>query len=477
MKRLIIALSLVLLNAIQLKAQQTATIVSYDNTKKSTKFHIASNELAIRTVSNGETNTWTLAPEAKPDILNVECNAKGGKVSFVTDVTKANFDVRLGEQIDFYIVYKQKDTCFTRIVGVPKNVNFTKEYIQAHKDKLEVEVPEVHELVNILVALSKVGRVDSNMVDITTSYRQEVIQYFEPYAKHPVMDTINAYITKSDEESYWYYYALKMNACGFMFTPQNKIVNKGIIRNMGFNGSPNPIPHLTALLEDFAKKSNFRKFYKSHVPYYNSLVTMYKKYNPIDKMQAWCESKFGFGYNNYAVYFSPLVYGAHSTNKFKDNGFNQTVMFICPSSEDIDRNEFQNEMWNSKIVFTEIDHNFVNPVTDKHRSIVDSVMSNRKVWVNDGNGFGTSAYSTPYAVFNEYMTYGIFSLYCIDKFPNEEVTQFMKGYENVMAEGRQFILFDQFNQELTKLYKSNPSISITDLYTHMLNWCTSKNKG
>ena len=54
--------------------------------------------------------------------------------------------------------------CFAFLLScktLQKNVNFSEEYIEQHKDKFEVDVPEVHELANILVALSNVGQTDS----------------------------------------------------------------------------------------------------------------------------------------------------------------------------------------------------------------------------------------------------------------------------------------------------------------------------
>ena len=54
--------------------------------------------------------------------------------------------------------------CFAFLLScktLKKNVNFSEEYIEQHKDKFEVDVPEVHELANILVALSNVGQTDS----------------------------------------------------------------------------------------------------------------------------------------------------------------------------------------------------------------------------------------------------------------------------------------------------------------------------
>ena len=424
---------------------------------------------------NGDTfqNSWTVSPEVKPDRLNVECVNEQNTVAFVSDIDSLTFNVKINDTIRFIVLLNNKDTALTEIIGVPKNTNFSAEYIHEHKGKLEVAIPEVHELANVLTAISKIGQIDSNMVDMNTPYYKAVIKHFLPFVNHPLIDTINHNITGvSDVKSYWYYYALKMNACGYEFENDGQISNKGIIRKMGFSGNEDPLIKNKKLMEDFARKSNFRDFYKSHQSYYDSLITIYQQLNPIDKMQKWLENKFGFEYGNYTVLFSPLVGGAHSTNKFKDNNFEQTFMFVCRAEYSPKYNRNVNEMLESRIVFTEIDHNFVNPLSDKKIDLINKVFDNRKKWTTEGNG--TSAYPNAYSVFNEYMTWGIFSLYCLDNFPEKDAKQFIQKMENQMTDNRHFIKFKKFNQQLINVYKSNSNISMNDLYDKALKWCEGK---
>lgn len=352
-----------------------------------------------------------------------------------------------------------------------KNVSFSKQYISEHKGKFEVGVPEVHELANILVAISKVGQIDSNMVDMETPYYQRVRDKFLPFSNHPIIDTINAHIISSnDVNSYWYYYALKMNACGYVFSDDKSIKNNGPIKRMGFDNMKDPILSNTSLIEDFSNKSGFREFYKQNMSYYDSLINTYKLLNPIDKMQRWLVSKFGFGYDNYVVYFSPLVGGAHATQKYKNNNFEQTVMFVCRSPIFKDYNMSVNEMLNSRVVFTEIDHNFVNPVSERFRKRINKAFSNRKTWVDEFDGSGTQAYKTPDAVFNEYMTFAVFSLYCLDNFSEDDAVLFISKMEKQMTERRHFIKFKDFNQKLLSIYKANKTISVDQLYDEILKW-------
>jgi hypothetical protein len=417
-------------------------------------------------------NQWTVMPKVNPDVLTVECDQKPRVVTFISNCDTASFTINLHDTIRFSVLF-DKDTARTIIVGIPRNVNFSDEYIRLHNGKHEVDIPEVHELANILVAISKVGQIDSNMVNMTTPYYTAVLNYFMPFASHPIIDSLNKKIVaKNDEMSYWCYYALKMNACAYVFDEHDQIVNKGIIRRMGFQNAANPFEKWSIQIADFALKSNFRTFYKQHQSYYDSLKNTYKILNPIEKMQNWLEHKFGFGYGNYTVYFSPLVGGAHATQQFEDNGFKQTVMFVSMAEVSPLHNMNVSEMLESRVVFTEIDHNFVNLVSDTFIKDINKVFAQREKWVR--KGFGTDAYNNPYAVFNEYMTWAYFSLYCIDNFPEKDVKQMIDKMEKQMVKGRNFIKFDVFNQELIKQYKANPSIKPRQLYEAMLQWAAKQ---
>ena len=418
--------------------------------------------------STGKRADWKISPEQKPDRLQVECKKKVNQVAFITDVDSIAFKVKVGDTIQFY-VQKGEEKALTEVVGVPRNANFTKKYIRKHQGKYSVEVPEVHELANILVAISKIGQQDSNMVDMTTPYYKEVMEHFSPYQNHPIMEVVNKNITKVfDNESYWYYYAMKMNACAYVFDRKGNIKNEGFIREMGFRNQPDPILANLALVEDFARESNFREFFKQHQPYYTELIKTYRTLNPIDQQQAWLEDKFKFKYGNYRVTFSPLVGGAHSTTRYEDNGFEQTVMFVKRADLNPRYNRQVNEMRNTRVVFTEIDHNFVNPTSDRYTRQINEAFGDRAKWVVEGNG--TSAYGTPYNVFNEYMTWSIYSLYCLDKFSAEDNATFIPLMERQMEQKRGFIRFGAFNQKLLALYKENPDTNIDELYTAMLEW-------
>lgn len=432
---------------------------------------LKSNNKKLIVFFNNDTSrvNWDKLSQLEVYSTSVECVNEQNSMTFISDIDTISFDIKPNDTIQFYLLFNTNDKALVEIVGIPKNVNFSDDYIREHNGKISIEIPEVHELVNILIAISKTGQRDRYLVNKKTSYYNEVLKHFLSYSDHPIIDTINHNITDKGTKSLSYYYALKMNACGYMFDADGRIVNKGIIRKMGFNGNRDPLVTNAGLMQDFANKSNFRAFYNNHKSFYDSLIVVYKQLNPINKMKSWLEKKFQFEYGNYTVLFSPLVGGSHSTRRFSDNGFQQTFMFVSGAGNNPEYSANENEMRASRVVFTEIDHNFVNPVSDKKIDAINKAFSDRSKWSSED--IDDSGYKSAYSVFNEYMTWSLFSLYCLDSFPTEDAMQFIPTMEHQMVYGRKFSKFKEFNQQMIMLYRGNPRISINDLYDKILKWC------
>ncbi|MFV0218831.1 DUF4932 domain-containing protein [Empedobacter falsenii] len=444
------------------------------------------NEKMLEIKVNGKisSKSWAINSKIKPDVFMAEVSNEKSEVIYSDGKNNLSFDLKKGETIDFLIIQNKKDTAYQRIIGIAPNVNFTKDYINKYKGKTEVAIPEVSELVNILMALHPDAEKEINMFDTKTEYYKQVKEYFKPYLNHPAIDTIKKYITDLQyiedykgnmfsNTSYRYYYALKMNACAYNFDKNGEIKNNGNIGQMAKGWYTFDPMKDAKVFQDFAKVSNFRVFYKNNQPYYTELLQRYNQLNPIQKMQNWLDKKFGFGYGSYAVYFSPLIYGAHSTSRFEDNGFTQTIMFIARADFDSKLTPTQNELLESRVVFTEIDHNYVNPVSDKYVKQINEALSNRKKWAKPTI---TDMYESPYKVFNEYMTFAVYILYVHDNYSKTYLDKYLPELNGMMSNMRGFAKFTDFNQVMLAKYKENPSINMTDLYEYMLDWCKKENE-
>jgi len=426
-------------------------------------------------VGGGDLRKWNLAPELKPDRLQAEVGNKLTPIKFITDIDSITFSVKEKDTVQFYIV-KEKDSALTEIIGVPKNINFSDDFVKKYRGKFVVDVPEVSELANIMAVLSKSGQVDSTMSDFGSSYHKKVLKHFLPLQDHPAMDVINKNIPKPKDynNGWWYFYALKMNSCGYIFDDKDNIVDDGIIHKMGFSNREDPFLKHEKLFSDFAKESGFRKFYQDNKPYYEKLIREYKILNPIDKMQNWLERKFPLKYGTYFVYFSPLNHGSHGTQRFNDNGLGLSAMWIQKPSIKGNSPTELDEVRNSRMVFTEIDHNYVNPISDKFLDKINTAFKDREKW-SDDTVIGASIYNSPYMVFNEYMTWAVYSLYVHDYFYEELFNKYLSKYlEPRMVKLRGFSKFKEFNRKLVELYKQDSDRDINKLYTLILDWCISQ---
>ena len=142
-------------------------------------------------------------------------------------------------------------------------------------------------------------------------------------------------------------------------------------------------------------------------------------------------------------------------------------MFIACADRDEAYSETMNELSESRVVFTEIDHNYVNPTSDKYLTQINSIFSDRKKWLNEEL---TTAYETPFKVFNEYMTFAVYTLYISDLYDEKDWQEYLPKMEGQMKDARGFIKFDAFNKTLLTYYQANPNKTMEEYYDFILGW-------
>jgi hypothetical protein len=433
---------------------------------------IRSNTETITYSINGKPsgNTWTIVPELKPDIMSFGTKKKWNRVVFYTDVDSFVCKAQLGKNYRFYILLNGKDSALTQISPQPMpppHARFSKKYIAYYKGKSQFEVPEVQELVHIIMALTPTGLADKNMVEHNSSYYEEVMKHYGPWKDHPAVAAVEAELQNGN------YGHLKMDACGYLFNG-NRLRKDGIYDRLNW-GDHNLIEPMVSLLEDFALKSGFKAFYKGHGGYYSDLIDEAEKYMPIRPQWTWCEREFPNRYDHYRITFSPLVGGWHCTNRFEDKNFKQTVMFICDANGK--KPEVSDKVWEgimTRVVFTEIDHNYVNPVSDGYEDQIRDIFTPLSFWADEKM---TAGYDSPYAVFNEYMTWAVFTLYALDTYDQETFETVNARTEKQMVEWRGFLHFKEFNRQLLELYRNRPTgKKVADLYPDILAWAAAFHK-
>lgn len=365
---------------------------------------------------------------------------------------------------------------FQCVFSQEKEVYFDTNYITNNNGKTTIEINEVQELIYTIFSLTKNGD-NPNIINKETAYYKAIQEKFKPFSQHEIVLAFDKLL----EENIVNFILLPGNAYGFKFD-DNKVIPTNVYefpaKGIGkYELKENPIIHYIPLLEDFVKQSNFREFYKKNSTYYKLLKEDYEEFAEIESQKKWIESKFDTRINSYRVLTSPLLGSINATHTFEDNGFKEILLFLPTIKNDETKSDLYKKMLNIRIIFTEIDHNYVGPVSEKYKEKINSIFNQRSIWVDENNK-GTQHYPNPIKLFDEYLTWSLYTLYAFDHFEKDSVEfkEIMNNLNEIMVEKRGFIKFKEFNLFLSELYKSNNEIKIEELYPALLDWSEKQNK-
>ena len=325
------------------------------------------------------------------------------------------------------------------------------------QNKIDVIVPEAYELSNIILALTNYGRTDELEVQKNTKYYQEVITFFEPVKNHPLLDSVNY-----SRERWEDYLSFRTDAFAFQFDENNKLK-----RNMYFYSveGHNPFDTHLNLINDFVEKSNFRQFFKEHKSYYDFIINNYLEYNFIEKSVEFLKKFTGFQHSEsddfqYSIVLSPLILRMNCHSNISAN-----IIADFPTvpyellSQVISENNMSNRLNGNHIIFTELDHGYINPISDKFQQLISDKFDWQK-WDNNSGYKGVD-------VFNEYMTWAVWELFAKENFPEIADSLILQWqYQNA---SRGFFAHSAFSDKLFEITKNKKNIN--DVYIELLEWC------
>lgn len=351
---------------------------------------------------------------------------------------------------------------------------FPDEYVREHRGRTFVEIPETFELANILLMLSPAGQKAGNMLK-SGRYHDEVIAYFKPFMDHPVFKALDFPGARYMHN----YYEFRENSICYNFegdelVPSEYFFVYGEDRSDYSNAFRNNLD----LIRDFAKQSNFRGFYQKHASFYQQQTDKQRDWTNQAGMKQWLEKQFPKRkFDTSKIVFSPIIVASHSAQQFygfhNTFHFSEMVMFVSGPDvydQDAGLTEQQRRGLIAGIVFTEMDHNYVNPTTSDYGTAIDSIFSKRDFWTaKNQSGF----YQLPESLFNEYMTHALFSLYVHDVFDPATADFLIARREKMMIDHRGFSKFREFNAALMKMKKENADTSVSALYPKIIDWCRS----
>ena len=142
-------------------------------------------------------------------------------------------------------------------------------------------------------------------------------------------------------------------------------------------------------------------------------------------------------------------------------------MFVN-SSESLDSNiKYEEDLkvgLSSGIVFTEIDHNYVNPTSFENIKQIKNLISQKDKWATKE---AQNNYSSEYAIFNEYMTHSLFCLYIEEHYSGIIKDQIIRKRIQLM-ERRGYPKFEEFNT-IVLAELGNRKETIYTLYPKLIN--------
>lgn len=431
------------------------------------------------TIQDGEelaVDAWRLAPEADPDVYEAQLvNGVAHTVIFRSDRGEIRFDVELGKEYDFIVRWQGHD-CRTRIVGARfvQAAVFDDAYRAAHRGRVEVEIPEVYELVNVALALTPTGIANKNLVYQESDYYARLRARFEPYRSQPVIAALDAELARDEGR----YFPLKMNAYSFEFDGAGRIVQSPVYDRTGFTGARNNDlrPFLPGL-QQFADASGFRAFFGENRAFYDDQIAFFRTQADLPGMLAWLNRNFpqGGGYDGYKVIFSPLVAYNQSATWFDTPGYRELQAHVnFPYPRDLARSRAETLspaaalLFRGNIVFTELNHGFINPEADRYGARAAAAVADHDFWVDAAKGKG---YYSGLAAFNEYMNWALVSLRLVDLAPQDELAGMIERIDQMMVASRGFRRFREFDAFLVDLYRRRkPGTTVADLYPPILDW-------
>jgi len=350
--------------------------------------------------------------------------------------------------------------------------------VRVNDHKTIFETPAVYELMHIAFALTDTGKYSGslniyyNVVDTSTTYYKQVISHFSAHKNHPLIIHLNKHLDKSLMHYLYnlqkaYNSRLDGNTIkrDFYFPFFQRLLHssKSVSRN---------------LMEAFAQESDFKSFYQNHRSAYQQTLEDAKGKLNMPAIESWLSAEFPADYDTFRIVISPLMNATHFTKRFRFKGNKTSIMWVKDGLGYNPALYSQTQIAGlyTGVVFTEIDHNYVNKVSDTYKKKISRIMgeNNRPKWIRmDGDG---KYYSNGYKIFNEYMTHAAFLVYTGTIYAKGDQLVLEHSRIKLMEERRGYLRFEEFYKQLSHFYQTRKEgETITHLYPKMLDWCSRQN--
>ncbi len=351
---------------------------------------------------------------------------------------------------------------------------FTPAYQAAHRGQIEPTVPDVYEMVTIAIALTANVAANPGRVPTQTDYYRSVAAHFEPMRRHPFVLELNRQL---DAEPILTYIRLKLNAYAFAFDARSRIVRSDVYDRIDDEHTVNPLTPLMPLMQSFADQSGFRSFYAAHTALYDEQIEFFRTQTDAPDMWNWLRTQFpGVApYDGVKIVLSPLAGNIQNEASFESNGYRELQLHLnFPYNINPDISPEGNRVWRGTLLFGEMNHGFINPHAERHRAGIDAAIGRRAIWTGPANA---AAYPDDLAVFNEYLNFGVITLYHRDRMNAADGTVARRRIDTIMVENRGFLKFAEFDAFLRELYgRRSDGQTVADLYPQIIDWFAAQER-
>ena len=206
-------------------------------------------------------------------------------------------------------------------------------------------------------------------------------------------------------------------------------------------------------LQDFDGATAFSQFYAGHVPLYALRIAYLRNDVSVDDMIAWLGTNFPevAPYDHTRILFSPLVGYNQSVSTFDQDGFRQLmphVNFPYPEEDDAGLTPEALKLYRGLILFTELNHGYINPTIDAYASEIQKAMPRLANWAGDDTARG---YGNASGIFTEMTNWEPVSVRAYDLLPESEAEMIANRVAHIMVNNRGFTRFAQSQQHFLSL--------------------------
>jgi hypothetical protein len=217
-------------------------------------FFTTNNVTSVLVRLNGDSGDLPLDQIPNPFEYGV---SKGTKIDFV--LPNDSIAVVIDEDLHISIARIDKKDTIRIVFKSVQIVTFDEIFKKKKNGKIDVDIPEVYELMNILMAISTTGKNDENMIEKSSDYYADVKNHFDAFKNEKAVMMIDQMLKENK------YYELKMDSYSFIIE-NNQIKSNPNYHVINWSNVNTISKDLLAEMQVFMLKSKIllrsRKIYK-----------------------------------------------------------------------------------------------------------------------------------------------------------------------------------------------------------------------